>query len=49
MTASSTDALLHHFKDETDAAFLYRELAAVEPDAKRKDLYLRLADVEDRH
>jgi VIT1/CCC1 family predicted Fe2+/Mn2+ transporter len=49
MTASSTAALLHHFKDEIDAAFLYRELAQAEPDAKRKDLYLRLADVEDRH
>ncbi|HUQ16118.1 MAG TPA: VIT1/CCC1 transporter family protein [Gemmatimonadales bacterium] len=40
---------LHHLKDEADAAFLYRELARAEPDAGRTDLYLRLADVEDRH
>lgn len=42
-------ALLHHFEDETDAAYLYRVLAQAEPDAKRQDLYRRLADVEDRH
>jgi VIT1/CCC1 family predicted Fe2+/Mn2+ transporter len=40
---------LHHLKDEADAAFLYRELGRAEPDAGRADLYLKLAEVEDRH
>lgn len=40
---------LHHLKDEADAAFLYREMALGEPDQKTRELYLRLADVEDRH
>jgi predicted membrane protein (TIGR00267 family) len=39
----------HHWQDEADAAYLYRLLAAAEPDAKKKDIYSRLADVEDRH
>jgi len=39
----------HHWQDEADAAFLYRRLSAAEPDAKKKDIYLRLALVEDRH
>ena len=39
----------HHWQDEADAAFLYRILAAAETDPKKKDIYARLADVEDRH
>ena len=39
----------HHWQDEADAAFLYRVLAASEGDAKRRDVYMRLAEVEDRH
>lgn len=39
----------HHWQDEADAAYLYRVLAEAEPDHKKKDLYLRLAAVEDRH
>ncbi|HEX2722299.1 MAG TPA: VIT1/CCC1 transporter family protein [Gemmatimonadaceae bacterium] len=39
----------HHWQDEADAAFLYRILAAAEADPKKKDIYARLADVEDRH
>src|SRR5439155_21353945 len=39
----------HHRQDEADAAYLYRLLAAAEPDPKKKDVYARLADVEDRH
>ena len=39
----------HHWQDEADAAYLYRLLSAAETDAKKKDLYRRLADVEDRH
>src|SRR3979409_277218 len=39
----------HHWQDEADAAYLYRLLAAAEPDLKKKGVYTRLADVEDRH
>jgi len=39
----------HHWQDEADAAFLYRLLSEAEPDPKNKDLYRRLAEVEDRH
>ena len=39
----------HHWQDEADAAYLYRLLSDAEPDEKKKDLYRRLADVEDRH
>ena len=39
----------HHWQDEADAAFLYRALASVEPDLKKRDVYSRLAAVEDRH
>ena len=39
----------HHWQDEADAAFLYRVLAESETDAKRSDVYRRLAEVEDRH
>lgn len=45
----TTDLWRHHLQDEADAAFLYRILAAAEPIDKRRDLYGRLADVEDRH
>jgi VIT1/CCC1 family predicted Fe2+/Mn2+ transporter len=37
-----------HYRDERDAAFMYRALAAVEP-GERRALFVRLADVEDRH
>ena len=39
----------HHWQDEADAAYLYRALAGIERDPRRKDIYNRLADVEDRH
>lgn len=42
-------AFEHHWQDEADAAYLYRLLATAEPDPKKKDVYARLADVEDRH
>ncbi len=38
-----------HLQDEADSAFLYRALAQVEPDQARREVYLRLAEVEDRH
>src|SRR3954462_6851477 len=39
----------HHWQDEADAAYLYRILASAEADPRKKDIYSRLADVEDRH
>ncbi len=47
--APDLHAFEHHWQDEADAAFLYRVLATSEPDPKKKGLYLRLAEVEDRH
>jgi VIT1/CCC1 family predicted Fe2+/Mn2+ transporter len=38
-----------HYLDECDAAYLYRSLASNEADTTRRDLFLKLADVEDRH
>ena len=43
------DAFGHHWQDEADAAYLYRLLSDAEPDASKKDLYRRLAEVEDKH
>jgi len=40
---------LHHLEDEADAAFLYRVLTGLEPDARRAEIYGKLAAVEDRH
>jgi VIT1/CCC1 family predicted Fe2+/Mn2+ transporter/rubrerythrin len=51
-TAAGTpdlDVFHHHWQDEADAAYLYRLLSAAESDAKKSDLYRRLAEVEDRH
>ncbi|MEP6600992.1 MAG: VIT1/CCC1 transporter family protein [Nitrospirota bacterium] len=42
-------AFEHHWQDEADAAYLYRILADAEPDPRKKDIYGRLAEVEDRH
>jgi VIT1/CCC1 family predicted Fe2+/Mn2+ transporter/rubrerythrin len=38
-----------HYMDERDAAWLYRELARVDRNRERADLFQRLAAVEDRH
>src|SRR5262249_6529043 len=38
-----------HYRDERDAAYLYRALAAVERDRDRQQLFEKLAVVEDRH
>src|SRR5438445_1639583 len=40
---------LHHWQDEADAAYLYLALAGQESDAHRKDVYIKLAGVEERH
>ena len=34
-----------HYSDERDAAFLYRQLAGLEPNEERRDLFERLARV----
>src|SRR5438067_9137258 len=47
--APDLHAFEHHWQDEADAAYLYRVLADAEPDTGKKDLYRRLAAVEDRH
>ncbi len=50
MSHSPTDGLVGHFlAEEIDAAYLYRELSAVETDAKRREIFRKLAEVEDRH
>jgi VIT1/CCC1 family predicted Fe2+/Mn2+ transporter/rubrerythrin len=38
-----------HYCDERDAAFLYRSMAAAERNAERRELFQRLARVEDHH
>jgi VIT1/CCC1 family predicted Fe2+/Mn2+ transporter len=43
------DAFAEHWQDEADAAFLYGRLADSEPDARKSDVYRRLAAVEKRH
>jgi predicted membrane protein (TIGR00267 family) len=43
------DAFAHHWQDEADAAYLYRLLSAAEHDPRKRDLYARLAHVEERH
>jgi len=40
---------LHHWQDEADAAYLYLALAGQEADPHRKDVYIKLAGVEERH
>jgi vacuolar iron transporter family protein len=49
MTQAPPSEWLHHLEDEADAAYLYRELARLEPDQRKSDLYQKLASVEDRH
>lgn len=39
----------YHLQDEIDAAYLYRVLAGLIINEKRKKIYLHLADVEDKH
>lgn len=50
MSHPTTDGPVgHYLAEEIDAAYLYRELAAVEVDGHRRDLFERLAAVEDKH
>ncbi len=46
---SSIKIWTHHLQDEINAAYLYRVLASQINDEKRKDIYLKLAGVEDKH
>lgn len=48
-TPDPTRQWLHHWQDETDAAYLYRLLAGLEKNPARAEIYKRLAVVEDRH
>ncbi|MEO6214307.1 MAG: VIT1/CCC1 transporter family protein [Vicinamibacterales bacterium] len=45
----ATDSWDEHYRDELDAAFLYREMARYEPAGERRELFDKLAAVEDRH
>jgi len=45
----SASIWLHHLQEEVDAAYLYRVLAGLIDDESRKSIYLRLANVEDKH
>src|SRR3954469_18663699 len=47
--APDLESFTHHWQDEADAAYLYRLLADAESDVSKKDIYRRLAEVEDRH
>jgi VIT1/CCC1 family predicted Fe2+/Mn2+ transporter len=48
-THEETAVWLEHWRDEADAAYLYRELAQAEPKPDLQDIYRKLAEVEDRH
>src|SRR6266700_395303 len=49
MPKSDVHVWLHHWQDEADAASLYLALAGQESDPHRKDVYIKLAGVEERH
>src|SRR6185503_4854706 len=49
MPTADVKQWLHHWQDEADAAFLYLALAGQETDPHRKDVYIKLAGVEERH
>ncbi len=43
------DEFGHHWQDEAEAAYLYGVLAEAESDPRKRDIYTRLAHVEERH
>lgn len=47
--AAPTAAWRRHLQEETDAAFLYRSFAELDPDERHRDLFRRMAEVEERH
>lgn len=44
-----TKRLLEHWQDEGESAYLYKILAEGDPDPRRKNLFLKLAEVELQH
>jgi len=49
MDKATLHTWLEHWQDEYDAAYLYLVLAGQEPDPHKKDIYSKLAAVEERH
>jgi len=49
MPTADVKKWLHHWQEEADAAYLYLALAGQEADPHRKDIYIKLAGVEERH
>ena len=49
MPTADVKEWLHHWQDEADAAYLYLALAGQERDPHKKDVYIKLAGVEERH
>ena len=49
MAQADVNEWLHHWQDEADAAYLYLALAGQEPDPQKKEVYIKLAGVEERH
>src|SRR5437667_6962811 len=47
--AEGIEALRQNWKAEVETAQVYRDLAAREPDEKRKGILLRMAEAEERH
>ena len=45
----SIEALKQNWRAEVETARVYRDLAAREPDQKRRDILLRMAEAEERH
>lgn len=48
-TAKAVRDWRHHMHDEADAAYLYGQLSQAEHDPARREVFLRLAEVEHRH
>ena len=49
LAPATAHTFAHHWQDEADAAYLYRVLASAETNEQKRDVYARLAVVEDRH
>src|SRR5437016_173943 len=48
-SAEIIDVVRKNWRAEIDSARAYRELAAAEANAKRRDILLRMAEAEERH
>lgn len=44
-----TAAWRRHLQEETDAAYLYRTFAELDPEERHRELFRRMAEVEERH